>query len=142
MKTWTAWEVVRHHVSICGRVLDANRKPMPGIQVSAVPSTKPLGSQPEPRVPAVGHSSGKSRNETVTSVRNETIKALKQTQSRLDGTFFLLDCPDGEYVVAAADAQSDARAQKTIPVVASTMKKGMKDRKPDEGYQIELILKK
>lgn len=128
----TDWEVIRHHISICGRVRDENENPLPGIQLTATPS----GRQPETE--AGSRRPAKARAE----VKTESVGRSWQTESRPDGMFFFLDCPDGQYVVTAMDARSGARAEKLVPVADAATKKRMKDRGKEEGYQIELVLKK
>lgn len=142
MSAWTDWEIVRHHVSICGRVLDTKGHPMPGVQLSALPEGKQPEPQPEAGAGGTRRGQGKVRNETA----KETAKAfrhepaLKKTESRPDGTFFFLDCPDGEYMITAVDERSGLQVRKSISVAESAMKKRIKDRGPAEGYRIELVL--
>ncbi|MEP6606680.1 MAG: hypothetical protein ABJA60_11275 [Nitrosospira sp.] len=128
MKTWTDWEIMRHHVSICGRVVNKEGKPMSGVQLSVAPGATPS----EPRVANARRGSAK--------VRPVASEVLKQTESRLDGMFFFLDCPDGKYTLRAIDLQSGAQAEQTVSAAGSAMKRRAKERKPEEGYQIELVI--
>lgn len=135
MTTWTDWEPLSHHVSISGRVLDLHGQPMPGVQLAIVPHGKQPESQPEART-------ARSRAKAATVQQTVAVsKVLKRTESRVDGTFFFLDCPDGEYMLKAVDTRSGAQAQQPVHSDAGIMKKPMKDRKSNEGYQIEVVMK-
>ncbi|SEL11756.1 carboxypeptidase-like regulatory domain-containing protein [Nitrosovibrio tenuis] len=134
MKQWTDWEIIRHHVSICGRILDTSGKPVPGVHLGIVPHGKQSGSQPGARA--------RGRATTVQQeLETEGINAWKETESHPDGTFFFLDCPAGEYTLKAMDTRSGVQTQQIVRTNESAMKKRVKDRKSDEGYQIELVLK-
>lgn len=135
MKRWTDWETIRHHVSICGRVLDAHGKPVPGVHLGIVPHGVKPESQPGTRPASVRAKAAIAQQDVAVS------DATKQTESRPDGTFFFLDCPDGEYTLKAVDTRSGAQTQQIVRANESAMTKHIKDRKPNEGYQIELVLK-
>jgi hypothetical protein len=64
----------------------------------------------------------------------------RRTESRPDGTFFFLDCPDGLYTVSAVEPLSGKQAQAKVPVAVSGMKKKAKDRGPSDGYYVELVM--
>ena len=128
------WEIVRHHVSICGQVLDVNGNPMADIQLSALPDATPS----QARAGGVRREAGKVRKDDAVS---QVLGQIRKTESRHDGMFFFLDCPDGKYTISARDLRSRMQAQKSISV-DTAMKKHMKDRGTEEGYQIELVLKK
>jgi hypothetical protein len=138
MKTWTDWETISHHVSICGQVLNTSGKPMPGVHLDLTPQ----GTQTESQ-------SGRSRSVrsrgkatmAQTERADSGISTWKETKSRPDGTFFFLDCPEGDYMVKAVDTRSGVRAQQIVNSNAGAMRKPVKDRKPSEGYGIELVLK-
>ena len=139
MTTWTEWEVVQHHVSICGRVLDKAGKGMPGIQVSARRDTNELKPQSETGVKRGRAGSTKIQQKMT---ETETEGCLKNTVSRPDGTFFFLDCREGQYTVTAVDPQFGMQNQKAVAVAESARKKKTKDRGTEEGYQIALALEK
>lgn len=134
MKTWTDWEVVRHHVSICGRVLDENRNPVAGIQLSAVPDSGSSQVKSDPRAGRARRGRGEAPSDVP--------QVLKQTESRPDGTFFFMDCAEGAYILTALDSRSGAAAKKTISVTEDARRKSVKNRGIEEGYQIELIVGK
>jgi hypothetical protein len=136
MKTWTDRETISHHVSICGQVQDAGGRPLSGIHLTIVPHGKQSESQPEARA-----ARAREKAETVQQEPVTVGDALKRTESRPDGTFFFLDCPDGEYALTAVDTRSGVQVQQIVHSNAGSMRKRMKERKPNEGYQIELILK-
>ena len=101
---------------------------MPGVQLSVAPGA----TSSEPRAANARRGSAKGR-----PVASEI---LKQTESRLDGMFFFLDCPDGKYTLKAVDLQSGAQTEQTVSAAESAMKKRTKERKPEEGYRIELVI--
>lgn len=106
---------------------------MSGVQVSVLQDAKQAEPQPKSR----GAGTRRELEET-----GKATRVCKQTESHADGTFFLLDCPDGRYTITALDARSGIQSSKSISVAENAMKKRMKDRATEEGYQIELVLKK
>lgn len=104
-----------------------------GVQVSVLQDAKQAESQPKSR--------GTGTRRELEEIGKVT-QVWQQTESRADGTFFLLDCPDGHYTITALDAHSGIQSSKSISVAENAMKKRMKDRGTEEGYQIELVLKK
>jgi hypothetical protein len=138
MKTWTDWETVSHHVSICGRVLDPADQPLPGVHLSLFQHGKePVsGSSTKPAEGRRG--SAKLQQETSTPAAH----VFKRTESRSDGVFFFLDCPDGRYTVKGIDPRSGMNAEQQVAVVGNAMNKRTRDRGIEEGYGIEFVLKK
>lgn len=138
MKKWTDWETISHHVTICGRILDTSGRPMPGIHLNIVPQ----GNQSESQLARTP--SSRSRGRMITAqqaLETSGVRTWKETTSRSDGTFFFLDCPEGEYTLKAVDPQSGIQTQQIIFSKESAARKAVKDRKPNEGYRIELVLK-
>ncbi|KIO48734.1 hypothetical protein [Nitrosospira sp. NpAV] len=131
----TDWETVSHHVSICGRVLDKEGNAMPDVRLSV--SAEPKQSHKQPDTPTGRTHARQGR----TGEQNEAGNRAEQTESRHDGTFFFLDCPDGKYTVQAVDTRSGNRAEKSVTVADSARKKRLKDRTPEERCWIELVLK-
>lgn len=131
----TDWETVSHHVSICGRVVNKEGNTMPDVQLTVSPELKQSHKQPNTPIGRTHVRQG------TTEGQNEAGNRAEQTESRHDGTFFFLDCPDGQYTVRAVDVRSGARAEKSITVADSAQKKRMKDRTPEERCWIELVLK-
>jgi hypothetical protein len=109
---------------------------MPGIHLVIVPHGKESESQPEAQT-----TRSRAKGATVQQKTDAVSDALKRTESRADGTFFFLDCPDGEYTLKAVDTPSGVQTQQLVRSSAGVMRKRMKERKPNEGYQIELVLK-
>jgi len=138
MKAWTDWETISHHVSICGRVVDSSGKPLPGVQLQLVPHLDQHESQQ-----TVPHS-GRSRDRQTSApqrLERSNAKGWKETESRQDGTFFFLDCPDGAYILDARDKRSGLQTEQAVQSNRKALGKRAKDRKPNEGYQVELVLK-
>lgn len=145
MSAWTSWEIVSHRVSICGRAVDTGGKPMPGVQIGvsaeSKQSQKQSGKQPD--MPADRAHARRGATDAPHAPRPRSEPG--QTESRADGIFFFLDCPDGKYTVRAVDASSGAKAEKLITVAMaadSAPKKRTKDQAPAEGYGTELVLKR
>jgi hypothetical protein len=130
MSPWTSGERISHYVSVCGRVTDAKRNPLSGIQLdirraAERPVSRVKDSDGEPAPAKAGSQAGKT---------------LRQTESSADGLFFFLDCPSGRYVITAVDRKSGTRAEQTISVQEDARKKKVKDRGAEEGYRIELVM--
>lgn len=138
MSAWTNWETVSHHVSICGRAVHMDGKPMRGVQIDVSDESKQSQTQPRKRsdMPA-----GRTQTRRRAVPPDEPGNTSGQTESRADGIFFFLDCPDGQYTVRAIDASSGAKAEKSFTVADSARKKRMKDQAPAEGCWVELVLK-
>jgi hypothetical protein len=126
MSAWMDGERISHYVSVCGRVTDAKRNPMPGVQLDIRPVAEKAASR-----------SGKSHP---ARIGFEAGKVLRQTESSADGLFFFLDCPGGRYVITGVDRKSGVRAEQIISVQEDARKKKVKDRQAEEGYQIELVM--
>lgn len=136
MNGWTDRERISHYVSVCGRVTDAKRKPLPGIQLDIRPDAG------KPAHNAKDSAKDSAKEPGWAKVRSPTGKALRQTESSSDGLFFFLDCPSGRYVITAVDRKSGMRTEQTISVQEAARKKKMEDRQPEEGYRIEFVLQK
>ena len=137
MSAWTNWETVSHHVSICGRAVHMDGKPMRGVQIDVSAESKQSQIQPRKRsdMPA-----GRIQTRRRAAHPGEPGNTSGQTESRVDGIFFFLDCPNGQYTVRAIDTSSGAKAEKSVTVADSIPKKRMKDHAPVEGW-VELVLK-
>ncbi|MGH8684457.1 MAG: hypothetical protein ACREUM_03810, partial [Nitrosospira sp.] len=46
MSAWTSWEIVSHHVSICGRAVNMDGKPMPDVPLGVSAESKQSQKQP------------------------------------------------------------------------------------------------
>jgi hypothetical protein len=104
--------------------------PLSAIRLTVIPYTKLSSSE--------SATSGTRR--VSATIQKELSKALRQTESRLDGMFFFLDCPSGKYMLRGKDARSGAQAEQIVSVGKSVMSKHVEKRTKEEGYQIELVL--
>ncbi len=132
----TEWEVVRHHVSICGRVLDGEGHPQPDVRLDASMDDRQRAPS-EPKTPVTAR---RRNSERTPQESDDVFEQSSRTKSRRDGTFFFLDCPDGRYTVTAQDPRSGLRDQKSVSVTRKALEKKTKDRGIEEGYQVELVL--
>lgn len=104
MKTWSSWEIIRHRVAICGRVLDERGDRVRGARVNIV-------AMPEvflTRVPAVASAAEKKWD--------DLDERLDRTVTRADGVFYFLDLPAGQYALSF-DARADSRDEKKEAVI-------------------------
>lgn len=91
MKRWTGWESARHQVTLAGRVLGANERPIPGAEVTII------------RMPEAFQ-------------RRIAAGASGQFLARFDGLYYFVDLPAGRYTLKARDGRSGAEAEKTVSV--------------------------
>ena len=101
-KEWSEWEVVRHQVAIGGRVVDRA-----GVAVSGAVVTVAGPSAFNARRASAARRAG-ARWETMP-------ERIDRTASRHDGSYFLLDLPDGNYMVKALHPVAGA-AEKEVAV--------------------------
>jgi len=101
------WEVVRHRVTVAGRVVDVRRRPIAGILVRL---------------------SGPKRLESrVASAKRDAVpksvgvrQRIDRSETRWDGIYFFLDLLPGEYRVRAGDSASGGQADTTVAVPAQS----------------------
>jgi hypothetical protein len=98
------WKVVRHQVTVCGRVVDTEDKPRHGIDVT-------IWSAPEG-----GAKARSSAALTGTSVSEVSCMLLSCTKTKWDGIFFFLDIPSGRCTVKSRDVWSSGHAEKTLSI--------------------------
>ena len=104
MKTWSSWEIIRHQVAICGRVVDELGKMVCGATVNIV-------SMPEvfqTRVSAAASAAEKKWD--------DLDERLDRTVTRVDGIFYFLDLPAGSYTLSF-DARTDSLDEKKVAVI-------------------------
>lgn len=106
MKAWTDWEIVRHQVRLCGRVVDANGNPVTKFPVIIASGPKEF----EARV------AGAARR--VGAGWDALCERLDRTKTRSDGFYFFLDLSLGKYTVRGVDTLSGVRGEKTVSLVA------------------------
>jgi hypothetical protein len=104
MKTWSEWEIIRHQVAICGRVVDGQNNPVGGIQVSIVSMPKAFSA----------------RVSTAASIPHHQRDDLKEhpdrTLTKENGRFYFLDLPGGKYTLNVIDTQTDSQDEKETTV--------------------------
>lgn len=104
MKAWTPWEIVRHQVAVCGRVLDGRARPVAKAQVTLTAMPGAFKQRLKGAASAAGN-------------RWEApLERPDRTLSRADGIYYFLNLPAGPYTVKAIDPSSGAHAEKTVSV--------------------------
>lgn len=104
MKTWGSWEIIRHKVAICGRVVDERGGMVCGVRTNIV-------SMPEvfrTRVSAAASAAEKKWD--------ELDERLDRTVTRMDGIFYFLDLPAGPYTLSF-DARTYSKDEKKVAVI-------------------------
>jgi hypothetical protein len=104
VKNWTQWEIVRHQVAACGRVLDENAKPVAGAQVA-------ISSMPEEFELKLKSAYGAWGTDW-----EALDERLDRTRSRAEGIFYFLDLPAGHYTLTGVDTLTGARDEKSVSV--------------------------
>lgn len=87
MKTWSPWEIVRHKVAICGRVVDARGEMACGVSVNIV-------SMPDVFLTRVSAAASAAEKKW-----DNLDERLDRTVTRVDGIFYFLDLPAGQYAL-------------------------------------------
>ena len=105
MKTWSSWEIIRHQVAICGRVLDESGGMVRGVRVNII-------SMPEvfwTRVSAIA---------SVTEKKWDDLdERPDRTVTRVDGVFYFLDLPAGPYTLSFDTRSIDPQDKKKEAVI-------------------------
>jgi hypothetical protein len=104
MKTWSSWEIIRHQVSICGRVLDEHGGMVHGVRANII-------SMPEvfrTRVSAAASAAEKKWG--------DLDERPGRTVTRVDGIFYFLDLPAGLYTLSF-DTRTDPQDEKKEAVI-------------------------
>jgi hypothetical protein len=101
MPKWTEWEPIRHQVAIGGKVTDE----------SGLPVARAIVSVDGPDAfDAKRASAARRAGETWEAL----VQRIDRTLSRNDGSFFLLDLPNGTYAVKATHAAYGTAEQKAV----------------------------
>ncbi len=111
MKRWSEWEIFRRKVAISGCILDRQNKPVAGIQVTITAKAGKFKKQIENASRMAGDD------------REISKKRPDQTLSRLDGLYFFLDVPDGQYTLSAVDPRSGKTIESHVTVSKEKEKK-------------------
>jgi hypothetical protein len=104
MKTWSTWEVIRHQVAICGRVVDERGEMVSGVRVNIVAMPKVFRTQ----VSAAASAAEKKWN--------DLDERPDRTVTRVDGVFYFLDLPAGPYTLNF-DTRTDSQDEKKVAVI-------------------------
>ena len=104
MKTWSSWEIIRHQVAICGRVLDERGGTVRGVRVTIISMNEAFGT----RVLAAASATEKKWD--------DLDERPDRTVTRVDGIFYFLDLPAGSYTLSF-DARTDSQDEKKVAVI-------------------------
>jgi hypothetical protein len=104
MKTWSSWEVIRHQVTICGRVLGEHGERICGVRVN-------IDSMPEIFLTRVSAAAGAAEKKW-----DYLDERLDRTVTRVDGIFYFLDLPAGQYTLSF-DVRTDSQDEKKMAVI-------------------------
>ena len=117
MKTWSSWEIIRHQVAICGRVLDESGGMVRGVRVTIISMNEEF----------------RTRVSTAASAAEKKWDDLDErpdrTVTRVDGVFYFLDLPAGPYSLSfdtrsanPQDEKNEAVIWDILPAVRDTTK--------------------
>jgi hypothetical protein len=104
MKTWGSWEIIRHKVAICGRVVDEHGGMVRGVRANIV------------SMPEVFRSLVTAAASAAEKKWDDLDERLDRTVTRMDGIFYFLDLPAGPYTLSF-DARTDSQDEKKVAVI-------------------------
>jgi hypothetical protein len=104
MKTWSTWEIIRHQVAICGRVVNERDDRGCGVTVIIVSMPQVFRT----RVSVAASAAEKKWD--------DLDERLDRTVSRVDGIFYFLDLPVGQYTLSF-DTRPDSQHEKKVAVI-------------------------
>lgn len=93
MKRWSDWEILRRQVAIGGRIVDGQDNPVAGARIT------------------ITATAGKSKARAESGAWENLSERPDRTVSRVDGIYFFLDLPQGQYTVSAIDPRSGGSAE-------------------------------
>ena len=112
MTAWSAWQIVRRQVALCGVVLESSGRRLPNVQVNIEDGPKAYAAKRAVAAVAPGAAATKP----AASAGREAKERFELRTTRDDGTFFYLDLAPGNYRLKAIDARSGASDEKTAAV--------------------------
>ena len=104
MKTWSSWEIIRHQVAICGRVLDERGGMVRGVRVTIISMNEEFRT----RVSTAANAAEKKWD--------DLDERPDRTVTRVDGVFYFLDLPAGQYTLSF-DTRTDSQDEKKVAVI-------------------------
>jgi hypothetical protein len=104
MKAWSSWEIIRHQVAICGRVMDERGKMICGVRANIV------------RMPEVFQTRVSAAANAVEKKWDDLDERLDRTVTRVDGIFYFLDLPAGQYTLSF-DTRTNSQDEKKVAVI-------------------------
>lgn len=104
MKTWSSWEILRHQAAICGRVVNERGERVRGVKVNIV-------LMPEVFLTRVSVAASAAEKKW-----DDLDERLDRTMTRVDGIFYFLDLPAGQYTLSF-DTRSDLPDEKKMAVI-------------------------
>jgi hypothetical protein len=104
MKRWTEWEIIRRQVAIAGFIVDQQNQPVGSVRITITAKAGKFKKQVENASLMAGGDW-------------ETLKKRPdQTLSRLDGLYFFLNLPEGQYTVSAMDPRTGKSVESHVTV--------------------------
>jgi hypothetical protein len=103
MNVCSQWEVIRHQVAICGRVVDDHDNALANIEIS-------LTSMPEVFSNRISALADNAKNQ---ATKND---GPDRAVTRENGSFYFLDLPGGKYTLNALDAKTGSMGHKEVEV--------------------------
>jgi hypothetical protein len=104
MNDWSAWEIIRRQVAICGFVTNESGERLKDLSVSIVSMPDAFTA----RISGALHAAKK---------KGKDLNArLDQTLTRNDGNYFFLDLPAGRYILKVVDPVTGFQDEKTSEV--------------------------
>ena len=112
MKRWSDWEVIRRQVTIAGRIVDAQNEPLAGAMITIMARAGKFKAQVENAARTAGAEWEFLKNRP------------DRTFSRLDGLYFFLDLPEGQYTMSVSDPRSGKIVESQVTVSKDKEKSG------------------
>jgi hypothetical protein len=104
MKKWSDWEVIRRQVTIAGCIVDEQNNPVVGAEIKIKAMAGKFKAQVENAAGTAGAEWDFLKNRP------------DRTLSRLDGLYFFLDLPEGQYTVSTIGPRSGKIIESRVTV--------------------------